>query len=125
MKNLILIFLLFINSVTFSQEKIQLLAGFSGSFEKEVISNRNSQVYGGLRLTPGIRFNFMYSSLDLSLNYKFSSNVISYISNSHSNEEHRYIVYNSVLRSHFSGLSLKYTFKNKDRIIKPLILLSG
>ncbi|HTO38493.1 MAG TPA: hypothetical protein VL021_08725 [Brumimicrobium sp.] len=117
---------IYISLTTFSQEKFQLVTGFLGSFEKEVISNKGSQVYGALGLNLGTRFSQAKGDLDVSLIYQFSSNVVAYKSNIYPNEEHQYIVYNSVLRSHFSGLSLKYTFNNKDRDrkIKPFIFLS-
>src|SRR5690554_5874027 len=67
---------IYISLTTFSQEKFQLVTGLSGSFEKEIISNKGSQVYGALGLNLGARFSQAKGDLDISVIYQFSSNVV-------------------------------------------------
>src|SRR5690554_1556026 len=134
MKSLSLsLFSLLFSFLSFSQEKIQLVTGFSGSFEKEIFSNSASQLYGEIGLDAGVRFNRNKGSLDVLLNYQFSSNVtyrypydsisIENQKTVHYDEEGNKIrtPYRSLLRSHFVGLSLKYTFKKERKIVKPFI----
>jgi hypothetical protein len=133
MRGLILILLVINTFVVFSQEKLQLVTGFSGSFEKEVLSNSASQLYGGIGLDAGVRFNRNKGSLDVLLNYQFSSNVTyryPYDSISIDNQKTEHydaagnrirFPYRSLLRSHFVGLSLKYNFKKERKIVNPFI----
>ena len=127
------IILTFLYLSCFSQEKIKFVTGFSGSFEKEVLSNSASQLYGGIGFDAGIRFNRDKRSLDVLLNYQFSSNVtyrfpydsisIENKKSEHYDKEGNKIrtPYKSLLRSHFVGLSLKYTFKKERKIVKPFL----
>src|SRR5690554_5687667 len=124
MRNLILIFLILNTSVILSQEKLQLVTSLSGSFEKEIISNSANQLYGGIGLDVGLRFNRNNGSIDVLLNYQFSSNVTYrhphdsvYIDLDNKKTEHYdaegnriRFPFKSLLRSHFVGLSLKYNF---------------
>lgn len=134
MKSLtIFLFSFLFSLLSFSQEKVQLVTGFSGSFEKEAFSNSASQLYGGIGLDAGVRFNRNKGSLDVLLNYQFSSNVtyrFPYDSISIDNQKTEHyddegnkirFPYRSLLRSHFVGMSLKYTFKKERKIVKPFL----
>ena len=80
-----------------------------------------------------MRFNRNKGSLDVLLNYQFSSNVTyryPYDSISIDNKKTEHydsdgnkirFPYRSLLRSHFVGLSLKYNFKKEREIVKPFI----
>lgn len=121
------------SGTAFSQEKFEVVAGVSGSFEKEVFSNSASQLYGGIGFDAGIRFNLNEANVDALLSYQFSSNVtyrfpydsisISNKKTEHYDEEGNKIrfPYRSLLRSHFVGLSLKYTFNKGKEVVKPFI----
>lgn len=125
---------IYISLTTFSQEKFQLVTGFSGSFEKEVISNKGSQVYGALGLNLGTRFSQAKGDLDISVIYQFSSNVVySYPYDSISidwnkkkavhfdSDGNKISPYNSILRSHFIGGKVKYLFRERIKVLRPFI----
>lgn len=126
---------IYISLTTFSQEKFQLVTGFSGSFEKEIISNSASQLYGRIGLDAGVRFNRNNGSLYVLLNYYYSSNVTynfpyDSIYIDFENKKTKYydaegnrirFAFSSLLRSHFVGVTLKYTFKKERRFVNPFI----
>src|SRR5690554_1531119 len=76
MRKILLLIFTMVTFTNLSQEKIEMVTGLSGSFEKEIISNKGSQVYGALGLNLGARFSQAKGDLDISVIYQFSSNVV-------------------------------------------------
>ena len=133
MRNLLILILLSYSSLTLSQEKIQLVTGLSGSFSKEVLSNYNSQEYGGIGFDFGARFHQKKSDLDISIVYQFSSNMFyDYAFDSINNQGkpvdsdgNSINAYKSLLRSHFVGGTLKYIFREREKRFRPFIKISA
>ncbi|HLS70812.1 MAG TPA: hypothetical protein VK027_04045 [Chitinophagaceae bacterium] len=132
-KTLLLIFTM-VTFTNLSQEKVEMVTGLSGSFEKEIISNKGSQVYGALGLNLGARFSQAKGDLDISVIYQFSSNVVySYPYDSISidwnkkkavhfdSDGNKISSYNSILRSHFIGGKVKYLFRERIKVLRPFI----
>ncbi|MBW7868716.1 MAG: hypothetical protein H3C31_10360 [Brumimicrobium sp.] len=135
MKQLLLLLTFTSSFIALSQEKLQMITGISGFFEKELgmISNEGDQVYGGGELYFGLRFIQDKGMLDASLVYQFSTNVNYYAHADSTSFDGKYYKkydsngkemssYKSLLRSHFMGLSLKYSFGNSSKVIKPFIM---
>jgi len=124
MKSLSLsLFSLLFSFLSFSQEKIQLVTGFSGSFSKEIRSNTSSQIFGGLDLDLGVKLsNKKSGELFFCLTYGFSSNFMSYNTYGGVYDEDLYTYkINSLQRNHFLGVSLKYLFLNIEAKYRPFI----
>ncbi|MBW7869361.1 MAG: hypothetical protein H3C31_13680, partial [Brumimicrobium sp.] len=135
MKQLLLLLTFTSSFIALSQEKLQMITSISGFLEKELgmISNEGNQVYGGGGLHSGLRFIQDKGMLDAVFVYQFSTNVnyykrpdstffdgkkyIDYDSNGN-----KISPYKSVLRSHLMGLSLKYTFGNSSKVVRPFIM---
>jgi hypothetical protein len=126
------IILTFLYLSCFSQEKIKFVTGFSGSFEKELISNKGSQLYGVLGVNAGVRLHQKKGDLEVFFSYEFSSNVLHYRhadSTAFNGDYYQnYDVYgneidpyNSLLRSHFLGGGIKYLFRERKKTIRPFI----
>ena len=137
MKQLLLLLTFTSSFIALSQEKLQLVTGISGFFEKELgmISNDGSQVYVGGGLHFGLRFIQDKGMLDATLVYQLSSNVFyddvyDSIYIDYQNKKTKYFdsngnkisPYKSVLRSHLMGFSLKYTFGNSSKVVRPYIM---
>ena len=135
MKQLLLLLTFTSSFIVISQEKLQLVTSISGFFEKEIISNKMSQVYGGGGLHFGLRFIQDKGMLDATLVYQLSSNVFyddvyDSIYIDYQNKKTKYFdsngnkisPYKSVLRSHLMGFSLKYTFGNSSKVVRPYIM---
>ncbi|MBW7868904.1 MAG: hypothetical protein H3C31_11315 [Brumimicrobium sp.] len=133
MKHLFLLLTFTSSFIALSQEKLQMVTGISGFFEKEIISNTRSQVYGGGGLHFGLRFIQDKGMLEANFVYQFSTNVNYYAHADSSSFDGKYYkdydsngkeirLYKSLLRSHFMGLSLKYTFGNSSKVVRPFIM---
>ncbi|MBW7868715.1 MAG: hypothetical protein H3C31_10355 [Brumimicrobium sp.] len=134
MKQLLLLLTFTSSFIALSQEKLQLVTGISGFFEKELgmISNEGSQVYGGGGLHFGLRFIQDKGMLDATLVYQFSTNVFYYADADSVSFDGKYYhdydsngkeisSYKSLLRSHFIGASIKYIFRESDKTTRPFI----
>ncbi|MBW7868899.1 MAG: hypothetical protein H3C31_11290 [Brumimicrobium sp.] len=132
MKHLLLLLTFTSSFIVVSQEKLQLITNISGFFEKEIISNKMSQVYGGGGLHFGLRFIQDKGMLDVTLVYQFSTNVNYYADADSTAFDGKYYhyydsngkeisSYKSLLRSHFIGASIKYIFRESDKTTRPFI----
>jgi|SRR5690554_154442 len=127
MKNFIIFFaFIHISLNIFSQEKINLVSEFSSTLSDElgILSNTGSQGYFNVGLNLGIDYEFDKGNFYILLDYEYSSNVFAYSEPSTAGEL-KYVSFNSLLRSHVIGVSLKYTFLKNENNFRPFLKISG
>ncbi|PKR81844.1 hypothetical protein CW751_00455 [Brumimicrobium salinarum] len=138
MKNRLTLFFVSLYILSFSQEKPSIIVDVSGSFSKEIISNKAAQVYGGFNFDIGTKLNNNKNGdFIISFAYQFSSNVTySYpfdsISIDYENQKTEHFdskgnkirPYKSLQRIHLIGASSKYIFREHNKKVRPFLKIA-